>query len=195
MNAAPLAEDKAAGGMALLLIDVIGTWTEPDTEPLLHATKTIAPCLADLKARCRRAGVPVIYVNDNRGRWRSDFKTLVQDAIAQGGEAAEIARLLEPAHDDYFVLKPKHSAFFSTPLDLLLEHLSVHRLILCGVSADQCVLATAADALMRDYDVDVVSDGIATPTPQRTQAALKHFEAVMKTSLRGSADIDLPTRP
>lgn len=188
MSAAPLAEDKAAGGTALLIIDMMSDWTEPDLQPLLQAAMNIAPCLADLRVRCRQVDVPIVYVNDNRGRWRSDFKTLVQVAMAQDGDGAKITRWLEPDLDDYFVLKPKHSAFFLTPLDLLLEHLGVHRIILCGVSADSVCWPQPR---MRDYKVTVVSDGIASPSAERTQAALRHFETVMKTDLQASADIAL----
>ncbi len=77
-----------------------------------------------------RAGVPAIYVNDNHGHWRSDFRQVVQ-RLDRGGRRTgrAIAEAPAPRADDYSVLKPKHSAFFATPLDLLLRHLRVNGLI------------------------------------------------------------------
>lgn len=188
----PLAEDAAAGATALLVIDMLGDWADAQLHPLRDAALGVAPAVAALKARCAALGVPVIYANDNRGRWRSDFSEVVKAAHRAGGAAAEIAQLLEPGQEDYFVLKPKHSAFFSTPLDLLLRHLEARRLLLAGVAADQCVLATAADALMRDYRVEVIADGIAAPTQQRLDAAFRHFAGVMRVPVRRSAEVELP---
>ena len=108
--------------------------------------------------------------------------------------AADIAQWLMPDEHDYFVLKPKHSAFFRTPLDLLLEHLQVERLIIAGVSADQCIHATAADALMRDHDFEIVRDGIAAPTDERTDTAIRHFEDVMRKPVSIGDEIPLPER-
>lgn len=191
-NSTPLAEDAAAGATVLLVIDMLGDWAHPQLHALRDAALGIAPAIAALKARCAACGVPTIYANDNQGRWRSDFREVVETARRAGGAAAEIARLVEPQREDYFVLKPKHSAFFSTPLDLLLRHLEARRLLLAGVAADQCVLATAADALMRDFRVEVVADGVAAPTTQRLDAVLRHFAGVMRLPMRRSAEIGLP---
>ena len=118
---APLADRPAHAGTALLVIDMISTWDFPDAEKIVRAAVAIAPRIGALKRRCVRAGVPVIYVNDNRGRWRSEFRELVRVSIAESAAGAAIAKHLQPEDDDYSVLKPKHSAFYATPLDLLLR--------------------------------------------------------------------------
>jgi nicotinamidase-related amidase len=173
---ASLARHRAAGGTALLIVDMISSWDFPDADKLLPQAAAIAPRIAALKARCRRDGVPVIYGNDNRGQWRSDFRRVVEHAQREDGAGAKIATLLAPDDDDYFVLKPKHSAFFSTPLDLLLQHLKARRLVIAGVASDQCVVTTALDARMRDYEVVVPADCIASQSAARNQRALKQFE-------------------
>lgn len=178
--------------MALLVIDMISSWDFPDAPPLLaHATR-ITPCIAALRRRCKRAGLPVVYANDNRGQWRSDFSRLIRASLDHGGAGAQITRALEPEHDDYFVLKPKHSAFFSTPLELLLQDLQVRQLIVTGVSSDQCVLHTVGDARMRDYEVIVPADCIATQTAQRNRRVVAHFENVMKVRVTRSPSLRLP---
>ena len=105
---------------------------------------------------------------------------------------ARIAEQLAPEADDYFVLKPKHSGFHATPLDLLLRHLQVRTLILTGVSSDQCVLYTAADARMNDYEVIVPRDCVATQSEARNADALRHFEAVLELNTAASAELALP---
>jgi len=163
-----------------LIIDMINCWDFPDAEKLLPRAAAIAPRIAALKARCRDAGVPVIYANDNRGRWRSDFPSLVALSLGQGGAGALITSTLRPDADDYFVLKPKHSAFFGTPLELLLQHLKASRLILTGVASDQCVLATAMEAVMRDLAVVVPRDCVASQSVTRNDTVLRQLEKFQK---------------
>jgi nicotinamidase-related amidase len=170
---------------------MISDWSFDDARALLRQAAAIAPRVAALKARCRAAGVPVIYANDNRGQWRSDFRQVVEHALAAGGAGARIAEQVAPDDDDYFVLKPKHSAFFATPMELLLQHLEVRRLLLSGVACDQCVMATASDALMRDYEVWVPSDCVASPTAARNRRALAHLEQVMQVNTTASARVRL----
>lgn len=187
-------EDVAEGGMGLLIIDMLSDWQFPDADKLLPAAAAIAPVIARLRARFRRAGLPVIYANDNHGRWRSDLQQLLADARAAGGPGAEIAERLAPGKDDYFVLKPVASAFVATPLELLLRHLGLRRLVITGVASDQCVLVTAAHARMRELEVVIPRDAVASQTPRRTQASLLHFEEVMKVSTPSTARVRLARR-
>lgn len=188
----PLAARRAAGATAFLILDMISDWQFPDAEKLMPRALAVAPHVAALKARCRRAGVPVIYGNDNHGRWRSDLRQLVESSLSRGGAGARLTALLAPSDDDYFVLKPKHSAFFGTPLDLLLQHLGVRRLLLAGVASDQCVMATALDARMRDYEVLVVGDCVASQTAARNRKALDHFQRALAIGTPSSAHVRLP---
>src|SRR5688572_22751821 len=135
------APDKS--DVALLLIDVINDLEFEDGAKLLEHALPAAKRIAALKRRCRAAGVPVVYVNDNFGRWRSDFNAQVLHCLEDGVRGRPIAELLRPDDEDYFVLKPKHSGFFSTTLDLLLEYLEVRKLILAGFAGNICVLFTA----------------------------------------------------
>jgi len=191
---APLADESAGGGMALLVIDMISTWDFEGAEKIVAAAVAIAPHIGTLKRRCVRAGVPVVYVNDNRGRWRSEFSELVRISIAESRTGAAIAKHLQPGDGDYSVLKPKHSAFYATPLDLLLRHLRVNRLLITGVASDQCIVMSAAEARMRDYDVVVPRDCIADQTPARTARALRHLADAHGIETTPSARVRLPRR-
>jgi nicotinamidase-related amidase len=105
--------------VALILIDVINDLDFEGNEAILEVAPRMARAIAELKRRAKAVGVPVIYVNDNFGRWQSDFRKQVEHCLNDGVPGAEIVRLLQPKSDDYFVLKPKHSGFYSTTLDTL----------------------------------------------------------------------------
>ncbi|HJQ84815.1 MAG TPA: isochorismatase family cysteine hydrolase [Candidatus Binatia bacterium] len=180
-----------ASAVALLLIDVINDLEFEGGETLLVQALPAAERIAALKGRARAAGVPVVYVNDNFGRWRSDFRTLVRHCLDDDVRGRPIARLLAPDDDDYFVLKPKHSGFLSTALDLLLAHLETRMLVLTGLTAESCVLFTANDAYMRDFHLLVPSDCVASNDPADCGRALDHMARVLKADTRPSNALDL----
>jgi hypothetical protein len=99
-----------------LLIDVINPFTFDGATALLRFALPAARRIRALKERARAAQLPIVYVNDNFGQWQSDFRSTVRHC-ATSGRAAEIVTLLRPQADDYFVLKPRHSGFYLTPLD------------------------------------------------------------------------------
>ena len=182
------APDKSA--IAIVLIDVINDLEFPEGDQLLETALPAARNIARLKQRARDAKVPIIYVNDNFGRWRSDFKKIVDRCLHSNVRGRPIAELLVPDDDDYFVLKPKHSGFFSTTLDLLLEYLGVRTLIVTGFAGNNCVLFTANDAYMRDYRVIVPADCIASNTPAENENALRQMHQVLKADIKPSTEID-----
>lgn len=184
------APDKA--DVALLLIDVINDLDFPEADDLLRFARPMADRIAELKRRAKGAGVPVVYVNDNFGRWQSDFRKIVENATRPGSKGREIARMLAPEEDDYFVLKPKHSGFFSTTLDVLLEYLQVETVIVTGIAANICVLFTANDAYMRDFHVVVPRDCVASNTEEVNRAALDEMAKVLKADTRPSTELAFP---
>lgn len=185
------APDKAAA--ALLLIDVINDLEFPEGEQLLRHALPMARNILALKKRARGVGVPAIYVNDNFGRWRSNFRAQVEHCLEDGVKGRPIVQLLAPDEDDYFVLKPKHSGFFSTTLDILLEYLGAETLILTGIAANICVLFTANDAYMRDFKLIVPGDCVASNTEEENRHALGQMKRVLKADTRASTEVDLDT--
>ncbi|WP_395746114.1 cysteine hydrolase family protein [Prosthecobacter sp.] len=175
--------------VALVLIDVINALDFPGSTRLLRHALPAARRIARLKARAREAGVPVIYVNDNFGRWRSDFKAHVRHCLENDTVGGPLVRLLVPEDEDYFVLKPKHSGFYSTSLDILLEHLGARRLILAGFAGNLCVLYTANDAYMRDYELMVPRDCVASETMEANDHALNQMRDHLRADIRQGARI------
>ena len=177
--------------VALLLIDTINDLEFEDGARLLRHARPMAKRIAGLKRRAARAGIPAIYVNDNFGRWRSDFRRLVAHCLEDDVRGRPVVELLVPDENDYFVLKPKHSGFYNTTLDLLLHHLQADTLIITGMATDVCVLFTAADAYMRDYRLVVPRDCVAAVAPALHRTALTQMRHVLKAEIVTSAAIDL----
>jgi nicotinamidase-related amidase len=176
---------------ALLLIDVINDLEFAGGRELAKTAVPAAKRIAALKRRARRHGVPVIYANDNFGRWRSDFSEVVDHCLHDDVRGRPLAEMLAPEREDYFVLKPKHSAFFSTTLATLLEYLKVERLVLTGFSGDACVLISAVDAYMRDFKLCVPSDCTASQSALENRRALAYMARVLHADTRVSARLDL----
>jgi nicotinamidase-related amidase len=181
--------DKSA--VALLLIDVINDLEFPEAEGMLDDAVEMARHIAALKKRTTALKIPTIYVNDNFGRWQSDFHGVVEHCRDDNVRGKPVAELLAPQEKDYFILKPKHSGFFSTSLDILLEYLQAKRLILTGIAGNICVLFTANDAYMRDFQLYVPSDCACSNTPEENDFALKQMEKILKVDTTISHELNL----
>lgn len=178
---------------ALLLIDVINDLDFSNGKQLLEYAIPMADRIWHLQQRARRSRIPVIYVNDNFGRWRSDFKAQIEHCEQPGCLGKELVRKLHPDTDDYFVLKPKHSGFYSTTLDLLLRYLGCRNLILTGIATNICVLFTANDAYMRDYKLVVPRDCSAANSLSDHDYAIHQMESILKADVSLSTEIELGT--
>lgn len=176
---------------ALLIIDVINDLEFNSGTRLLPQALIMAKKVAVLKARVQNASIPVIYVNDNFGKWRSDFSVQVRHSMQPHIRGAPVVELLRPGPNDYFVLKPKHSGFFSTPLELLLNYLEVKNLILTGIAGNNCVLFTATDAYLRDFDLWIPADCVVSVSKRENLLALKQMQQLLHADIRTSSRIDL----
>src|SRR5688572_33107528 len=176
---------------ALLLIDWINDLEFEAGGKLLPQALAAAQATAALRKRAKQAGVPIVYCNDNFGKWRSDFRATLEHVLKDGVRGQPLAELLAPDEHDYFVLKPKHSGFHSTTLDVLLAHLDARTLILTGIAGNFCVLFSAHDAYMRDFELLVPCDCTASEDEDRNRHALQHMAQACKADTRASAGIDL----
>ncbi|HET7909520.1 MAG TPA: isochorismatase family cysteine hydrolase [Nitrospira sp.] len=170
----------------LFIIDMINEFDFDGAARAMPAVEEAARHIARLKRRMKVARLPVIYVNDNFGRWQSDFRKLVARCLQGKCRGKRIAQILLPEEDDYFVLKPKHSGFYATPLELLLRYLHVQRVIVTGIAGDTCVLFTAADAYMRELDVAVPADCTVSLDPDRNRSALQQMRVTLKADIQPS---------
>ena len=177
--------------LALVIVDVLNALDFPGGDAFLPRALQAAENIAALKARAASLGIPSIYVNDNGGRWRSDLRELLDACTREGVPGRPLGRLLRPLPEDYVVLKPKHSGFYSTTLDTVLTYLGCKRLVLTGLTLERCLLFTANDAFLRDYSLHVPRDCTAAIDAEDEAAALRILERVLGADTTTSTSIDL----
>lgn len=173
---------------ALLIIDVINDLEFEHGENLLKNTLPIIEPINRLRLRAKRSEIPVIYVNDNFGQWQSNMENIIEKCLQ--GRGQPVVEQLRPAKNDYFVVKPKHSGFFSTPLSSLLSQLEATTLILTGIAGNICVLFTANDAYMRGYDLYIPDDCIASNVREDNEYALRLMKNTLKADIAPSPQLD-----
>ncbi len=173
----------------LVLVDFINPLEFDGAEELAPAALIAAQTAARLKANLEAQGIPAIYANDNYGVWRSEFRDVLRYCQDLPGEAGEMARVLAPREEDLTILKPRHSAFYATPLDLLLTQIKAQRLIVVGLATDMCVQLTAMDAYLRGYEICVPSDCTAAESEEQQRTALDYMARVLRCDVRPSFEI------
>jgi nicotinamidase-related amidase len=176
-------------GTALLLIDVLNDFSFKGGAALASEALKILDVLVSLKAGARTNRVPVIYVNDNTGKWRSDSAAVVKKALAPGSRGRAVVRRLKPGPRDYLILKPKQSAFYGTPLEILLDYLKVRRLVIAGFTADICIFFTAQDAFVRDYDIIIPSDAVASQSRDSATRSLRDMHRLFEARICAAAAV------
>ena len=176
---------------ALLIVDMINDLDFPGNEELLQQAKALGRRVAQLKRRCRDANIPAIYINDNHGKWRSEFAGVVRHAMSDASLGRTMVQQVLPEEQDYLVLKPKHSIFYATPLNTLLEHIGAESLILAGLSTNSCILLSASDAYVRDYWLYIPSDCVAGQSQQEHRATLNLMEQNFSAVTTPSDKLDL----
>ncbi|MBM7440236.1 cysteine hydrolase family protein [Streptomyces sp. HB132] len=173
---------------ALIVIDMLNTYGHPDAEHLIPSVREALPHIVGLIGRARDRGVPVIYVNDNFGQWRSHHGEIIETTLA--GPHRRLVEPVLPDADSLFVIKARHSIFYETPLSYLLSQLDVNRVVLCGQVTEQCVLYSALDAHIRHLDVTVPDDAVAHIHRDLAQASLRLMERNMNASIRKAASVE-----
>jgi nicotinamidase-related amidase len=181
-----LPEGLAQSPTVLLLVDFINPLEFPEAGALAPAAEQAAKQTAALKVRLGAAGVQAVYANDNYGTWHSDFHETWRHCRSLKGASRKMALALAPAPHDLTILKPRHSAFFCTPLELLLGQLKAKRLVLVGLATDMCVLFTAMDAFLRGYRLWVPADCVAAESREGSEQALAYMARALKANINPS---------
>jgi nicotinamidase-related amidase len=175
---------------ALLVVDMINNYDHPDGEPLRESAESVVPVVADLIGRAYAEDVPVIHVNDNHGLWGSRRDELIDDARRPGQD--HLIDPILPRDDAPFVFKARHSIFYGSPLEYLLETEGIGRLILVGQVTEQCILYSALDAYIRHFQIVVPRDAVAHIDADLAKASLRMMEGNMRAEIMDAADADLP---
>jgi ureidoacrylate peracid hydrolase len=167
----------------------------------VSAANSIIPTVASLVRAAHDARLPVLWTiqeglgPDDRGRQHRRIPSILRKEELGGSQAwcirntwdAELVDELqrERKDEDYVVRKHRMSAFYSTTLESLLRIMRIQVLVIAGVNTEKCVESTVRDAFFRDYDVLVVSDGVATADRSLHDDTLKkvdlYFGAVVSS--------------
>ena len=185
---------RSRSNEAILIVDMISDFSFEGGEQMFDRAMAAAEKIADLKRRADEADVPVVFVNDNYGKWNEDFGTYVHNTMQASERGREVVEILNPGKDDLYIVKPQRSAFYATPLGVLLLSMDVSKVIVTGVTTDICVLFTAHDAYMRGYHVEVPADCSATVEPRHHDYTLRYLRRVADAETRNSKDIEFAMR-
>lgn len=166
---------------AILFIDVINHFNFDGGQKLLKNTKDILPNFVNLRAYAKKNNLPLIYINDHYGLWQADFNKIINHCKNEKSE--EVIETLKPDENDYFLIKPMHSAFFQTPLQSLLTELNCNHLLISGVAGDICILFTAKDAYMYNFKMHIPSNCMASEENDGNDYALYLMNSVMKADI------------
>ncbi len=177
---------------AVLLVDFVNPLDFPGSEDLAEPAVVAARAASKLVRQARHAGVPVIYANDNFGIWQSDFGAMVERLANGSGTSSTIVKLLRPKRGDLTILKPMHSAFFGSPLDLVLRKMGARSLVIAGLATDICVQLTAADAFLRGLKVHVPPESTAAESEAKKQTALAYMRDILKCDVSPASSIRFP---
>lgn len=170
----------------MLVIDVFNDYRHRDAEQLgENVAPIIDPLTGLIAAAHHHDDVDLIYVNDNRGDFTADHQTIISAAL--DGNRPDLVEPLLPPPSCRILTKVRHSVFYSTALDYLLNRLETRRLVLTGQVTEQCILYSALDGYLRHYDVVVPPDAVAHIDEELGAAALKMMQRNMRAELLPAA--------
>jgi len=156
---------------ALVVIDMFNPYDHEDADALAESARDAVPRIAELLDRAVKAeDVLVVYVNDTHEHWEYTREDLVRNAME--GRHPELIEPIKPPRDVPFLVKGRHSIFYQSSVDHLLQVVGVKELVLCGQVTEQCIQYSALDAYMRGYEVRVPRDAVAHIVPEWAEAAL-----------------------
>lgn len=174
---------------ALLVLDMLNDFVLKGAPLEVPDTRKIVPIVKKEIGKAHAAGNPVIYVCDAHAPDDKEFSKFGWPAHAvKDTRGAQVVDELKPGHNDIVVFKTAYSSFFGTNLDETLRRLGVDSLRLTGTVTHICVLFTASDAVLRDYFVTVVEDGVAGLSREDHDAALRIMKNVLGVELVKSTE-------
>ena len=153
---------------ALVMIDMQRGFIDPASPICIPDAAATVPACAEALTLCRDNGVPVVFATRHYRADGSDVEKCRRAVWERGGKPLSetcderisdaFPAEFTTAATDYFIVKPRFSAFFHTELDLILRRLGIDTVILAGTTTPNCIRTSCYDALSLDYDVVVLSD-------------------------------------
>ncbi len=175
---------------ALLFFDILNGYV---AEPEPGKPRVLKPWIQNavrLSKAGRTAGLPIFFAkgnhrpdnattaliltdtNNSLTPWPSGEVTKTRMHVIAGDKSSDVLGDLEPAADDYYIVKYRWSAFFQTYLDLALRTRGIDTVIISGGSTDVGVASTLYSGKDLDYNMIVVSDACGTSHDPRAHDTL-----------------------
>lgn len=169
---------------ALLVIDMLNDFVLPGAPLEVPETRSIRPVVRREIDKAHAVGYPVLYVCDAHDPDDREFRKLGWPPHGvKGTKGGEIVEELKPSAGDIVIRKKSYSGFFGTNLDASLRKLGADSLRLTGAVTHICILFIAYEAVLRDYDVTVLENGIAGISREDHEAALRIMKNVLKVKI------------
>jgi nicotinamidase-related amidase len=180
------------GRTALIVVDMLNPYEHPDADKLVQSVEQALPNMVALRDRADDEGAFIMYVNDNHDDWESDRRQLVDAAM--NGARPDLVEPILPREEDLFLAKTRHSIFYSTPVEYILDREGIDHLVLVGQVTEQCILYSAEDAHLLHLDKTVPRDAVAHIFEDLAEASLKMMERNMHAEVCAAADCRLGER-
>jgi len=165
---------------ALLIIDMLKDFVEKDACLEVPASRSIIPNIQKRIKEARRKKMVIIYICDAHSPGDKEFSRWPSHALIRT-RGAKIIEELEPhLAEDIIVCKKRYSGFFDTSLDQFLKSFKIKRIYITGILTNVCVLFTAVEAFMRDYEIFIWADSVAALSKGDHETALDQMERVLK---------------
>jgi nicotinamidase-related amidase len=150
---------------ALLIIDMVkDNFREDRKLPITSLARAVIDPLNRLIRIFHDRNWPVVFSTDAFHRDDFIFGARMPPHSLAGTEGAEVIDELDRHPSDYWLPKPRFSAFFRTGLEEWLRERGVTLCAVGGIATHFCVLTTVMDAICNDYKAVLLADGSAAPT-------------------------------
>lgn len=165
---------------ALLIIDMLNDFVLEGAPLEVPETRKVIPTIKREIEVARKEDKPVVYICDIHEPDDKEFSKFGWPPHAvKGTEGAKVVKDLKPEEGDIIIEKTTYSGFYKTKLDETLKKLGVDSLRLTGCVTHICIMFTASDAVLRDYKVTVVENGVAGLAKEDHEAALRIMKNVL----------------
>jgi ureidoacrylate peracid hydrolase len=174
---------------ALLVIDMQNYFVKPGHQSEVPLAREIVPNINRLAAELRRRGGHVVWIRngttDTRQSW-SNYHDYLQtpersqrryNAMEIGADGYDYWHQNDIRQEDAQVTKKRYSAFIqgSSPVERHLRDRNIDTVLITGTATNVCCESSARDAMMLNFKVVMVADGLATHTDEEHNATLSNF--------------------
>lgn len=165
---------------ALLIIDMLNDFVSEGAPLEVPDAKKVVPAIKKEIENAKKEGKPVIYICDAHDPDDKEFSKFGWPPHAvKGSKGARIIDELRPREGDIVIEKTTYSGFYNTGLDETLKKLGIDSVRLAGCVTHICIMFTASDAVLRDYKVTVVKNGVAGLAKEDHEAGLRIMKNVL----------------